>query len=208
MDKTVKTLSEPFSISEAIKYGFNFFKDNLVTFIKFGIVLLLINVATGMVTSAFKGSQASFIWSLVSWVISMLVQIGSIKIVLELYDKKTLKLSNLYNQHRILLRYLGATILYMVMVIAGFICLIIPGIYLAIKFQFYSFLIVDKNMGVMDSLKNSSAMTEGVKWKLLLFALALGGINILGALCLLVGLLVTIPTSTMATVYVYRKLLK
>ena len=161
-----------------------------------------------MVTSAFKGSQASFIWSLVSWVISMLVQIGSIKIVLELYDKKTLKLSNLYNQHRILLRYLGATILYMVMVIAGFICLIIPGIYLAIKFQFYSFLIVDKNMGVMDSLKKRSAMTEGVKWKLLLFALVLGGINILGALCLLVGLLVTIPTSTMATVYVYRKLLK
>lgn len=196
-----------FSISEAVKYGFNFFKANLVTFIKLGAVLIIINILTNMVTQALKDSPLSIFWTLISMVISILVQIGSIKIILQLYDVKPLNLSNLYNQHALILRYLGATILYMFMVFVGFILLIIPGIYLAIRYQFYSFLIVDKNMGIMDSFKKSSAMTEGIKWNLFLFALALLGINILGALVLFVGLLVAIPTSVMATVYVYRKLL-
>ena len=93
------------------------------------------------------------------------------------------------------------------MVAVGLILLIIPGIYLAIKYQFFSFLIVDKNMGIMESFKKSEEMTQGVKMNLLLFSLALAGINILGALVFLVGLIVTIPTTVMATVYVYRKLL-
>jgi len=59
----------------------------------------------------------------------------------------------------------------------------------------------------MDSFRQSSGMTEGVKINLLLFGLWLILINIAGALALGVGLLVSIPTSLMATVFVYRKLL-
>ncbi|MEK7558821.1 MAG: hypothetical protein AAB521_00780 [Patescibacteria group bacterium] len=208
MEKSAKTTSaKSFSISEALRYGFNFFKANLVTFIKLGGVLLVINILSNMVTEALKGSALSLIWGLISFAISLLVQIGSIKIVLDLYDKKQLNFSHLYSHSSLFLRYLGASILYVIAVGIGFILLIIPGIYLAIKWQFYSFLIVDKNMGIMESFKKSSAMTEGVKWKLFLFALALAVINILGALVLVVGLIVTIPTTVMATIYIYRKLL-
>ena len=59
----------------------------------------------------------------------------------------------------------------------------------------------------MDSLKKSSAMTSGIKMNLFLFAFLLVVINIAGALALIIGLFVTIPTTIMATVYVYRKLL-
>jgi hypothetical protein len=41
---------------------------------------------------------------------------------------------------------------------------------------------------------------------LFLFGLALGGINILGALVFFVGLFATIPTSMVAYAYVYRTL--
>lgn len=196
-----------FSISEAVKYGFNFFKANLVTFIKLGAVLIVINVLSEMVTGALKNNPLTIIWALISMVISLLVQIGIMKIILELYDGKPLNFSNLYSQSSLILRYLGASILYGLMVIAGLIFFIIPGIYLAIKFQFYSFLIVDKNMGIMDSFKKSEDMTQGVKMNLLLFSFALAGINILGAFVFLVGLIATIPTTVMATVYVYKKLL-
>ena len=205
--ESAKSSGKSFSISEAIKYGFNFFKTNLVTFIKLGGVLLVINILSNMVTEALKGSALSLLWGLISFAISLLVQIGSIKIVLDLHDKKPLNFSHLYSHSSLLLRYLGASILYVIAVGIGFILLIIPGIYLAIKWQFYSFLIVDKNMGIMDSFKKSSDMTEGVKWQLFLFGLALIGINILGALVFVVGLIVTIPTTVMATVYVYKKLL-
>lgn len=160
-----------------------------------------------MITSTLKGSALSLLWSLASIFISMLIQVGSIKIVLELHEGKKLNLSHLYSQSGLVLRYLGASLIYGLMVVVGLVFLIVPGIYLAIRYQFYSFLIVDKNMKIMEAFEKSSKMTQGIKWQLFLFALALAGINIVGALLLFVGLIVTIPVSVMATVYIYKKLL-
>lgn len=152
-------------------------------------------------------NPVAFIWSIVSAIVSLIIQVGIIKIVLDLYDGKPLNLANLYLMSHLAPRFLGASILYGLMILVGFVILIIPGIYLAIKLQFYSFLIVDKNAGVVGSLKKSWALTQGASLKLFLFTLAIIILNIVGAIVLLVGLLVTIPTTTMASVYVYRKLL-
>jgi uncharacterized membrane protein len=42
--------------------------------------------------------------------------------------------------------------------------------------------------------------------KLLGFTLVMVGVNILGVMALLVGLLVSVPVTTLAYIYVYRKL--
>ena len=196
-----------FSTSEAIKYGFNFFKANLVVFLKLALVVIVINILVGMISNIFNNSSLSGLWSILSIVISIIVQIGFTKIIIDLHDGKPLNLTHFYSLYRLVLRFLGATILYGLIVVAGFILLIVPGIIWAIKFQFYSFLIVDKRLGVMESLKKSSAMTEGVKMDLFIFGMALTLINLLGAIIFGIGLLVSFPTSIMATVYVYRKLL-
>ncbi|MBI2031677.1 MAG: hypothetical protein HYT08_03625 [Candidatus Levybacteria bacterium] len=201
------TSAKLFSKKEAIKFGFSFFKENIVTFLKLGVVVILINFAASAITGGVKDSPIRFFWSIISIVISIAVQIGITKITLDLHDKKPLNLSYFYTLYHLILNYFIASIIYGVIVIAGLILLIAPGIIWAIKFQFYSFLIVDKGVGIMDSLKQSSKMTEGVKLNLLLFGGLLILINILGALALGIGLLVSIPTSLMATVYVYRKLL-
>ena len=93
-----------------------------------------------------------------------------------------------------------------VAVIVGLILFIVPGIIIGIKLQFASYLVVDKNMGVVDALNKSSEMTKGIKMNLFLFGILLFLINVLGFLALIVGLLVTIPLSMVATAYVYRKL--
>jgi len=53
-------------------------------------------------------------------------------------------------------------------------------------------------MSALEALRASSSLTEEVKWNLLLFWLAIIGLNILGAICLGIGLLVTVPMSLMA----------
>ncbi|MCL5113907.1 MAG: hypothetical protein M1372_01930 [Patescibacteria group bacterium] len=196
-----------FSISEAIKFGFNFLKANLVVFLKLALALIVINIAMGIMSSIFSRSLLGGLWGILSIIISIMVQIGFTKIIIDLHDGKPLNYSHFYSLYRLTLRFIGASILYGLIVMVGFILLIIPGIIWAIKFQFYSFLIVDKGVGVMDSLKQSSAMTEGVKVDLFLFGLLLVVINIIGAVALGIGLFVTIPTTIMATVFVYRKLL-
>jgi uncharacterized membrane protein len=90
----------------------------------------------------------------------------------------------------------------------AFILLIVPGVIWAIKYQFYGYLIIDKKMGVMEALKKSAEMTDGIKLDLFGLGLVLLGVIILGALVLGVGLLAAIPTVWLATAYVYRKLSK
>ncbi len=200
--------SHSFSSSEALKFGFDIFKKNIVTFIKIAAVLLIINIVMGAIGSLFgHNNPLVLIWGIISYLIAFVIQIGIVKMILDLYDGKPLNFSNLYTQYALGLRYYAASIIYGIMVLVGLICLIVPGIYLAIRFQFFSFLIVDKNAGIAESLSKSSALTEGVKINLFLFALLIVVINIIGFLLLGIGLLVTIPTTMMATIHVYRKLL-
>ena len=93
------------------------------------------------------------------------------------------------------------------LIVLGIILLIILGIILAIKFQFFGYFIVDKGDGPIEALKKSSAITTGAKWNLFLLYLLLLLINLLGAIFLLIGLFVTIPTTMVAIAFVYRKLL-
>ncbi len=83
---------------------------------------------------------------------------------------------------------------------------LIPALILSVKLQFFGYFLVDKNTGVIESLKKSYAMTKGVWGELFVFGLLLVLVNVAGFLCLLIGLLATIPTTYLAMAYVYRKL--
>ncbi len=138
--------------------------------------------------------------------LTLFLEIGFIKIVLKLIDGHKAQITDLWAYPQYLLRMIGASILYGLIVLAGLILLIIPGIYLALRFQFYSYYIIDKNAGAVDSLRMSWKVTERNLINIFLFELLLVGINILGAIALLVGLLVTIPLSLIAVTLLYRKL--
>jgi len=82
----------------------------------------------------------------------------------------------------------------------------VVGTIWAIKFSFFRFSIVDRGVGPIRALKDSSIITRCVKWQLLVFYAALLGVNLLGCLCLGVGLFVTIPITYLAAAHVYRHL--
>lgn len=82
----------------------------------------------------------------------------------------------------------------------------IIGLYVSIRLQFFGWLIIDKNLGPIKSLRESFKLTKGVVGKLFGFGIVLGLINILGALALGIGLLATTPIALVGTAYVYRKL--
>jgi uncharacterized membrane protein len=96
----------------------------------------------------------------------------------------------------------GAFGVYMALVIATTLVAIA---YLSLRYSMARFAVVDGE-GITDSLRKSAQETKGVKWHLLGFFLALIGLNILGAVALLVGLLVTLPVSAIAYAHVYLKL--
>jgi uncharacterized membrane protein len=82
----------------------------------------------------------------------------------------------------------------------------VPGIIFALMFMFTTFIVIDRESGPIDAMKESGRITDGHKWKLLGFTLVLVLINLLGLAALVVGLLVSIPVSSLAFVYAYRLL--
>jgi uncharacterized membrane protein len=95
-----------------------------------------------------------------------------------------------------------------VVVIVGFIFLIVPGIYLAFKYTFVPYLIVDKNLGPIEAMKASSKMTDGIKWDILGFYVAGAALAYLGLIALGVGILVSAPVAYLAYLLFYDKVLK
>jgi uncharacterized membrane protein len=90
--------------------------------------------------------------------------------------------------------------------VIGFVLLVIPGIILALVSIFSIYIYIDKGRSPMDSFMDSVALTRDHLWEVFIFMLELLCINILGAILLLVGLLISVPVSLLATVHLYRTL--
>jgi len=200
---------QKFSKSEAIQFGWTTTKNNLGFFIGLLIVVGLFYFVSSFITESIKAEDSilSSIVSIIFWVLDIVIQMGLIRISLRFCDNGKGEFADLFSCFPLFFKYLFGSILYGLIVVGGMILLIIPGIIWGIKFQFFSCFIVDKGVGPIEALKRSSAITKGAKWDLFLFNLLLVLINLLGAICLLIGLFVTIPTTMVAWAFVYRRLL-
>jgi uncharacterized membrane protein len=199
-----------FSNKEAIKYGWDIMKANFWFFVGIIIVAGLIVGIPSNIADRLNDPDLcllGFIFNIIAGVARAIISIGLIKIALIFLNKEKPEFKELFNFKGSFWRFIGGSILYGLIVVAGFILLIIPGIYWAIKYQWFGYCIVDQKLGPVQALKKSAQMTDTVKWQLLGFGLVMTGINILGFLCLFIGLFATIPTTLLATTFVYRKLL-
>lgn len=82
----------------------------------------------------------------------------------------------------------------------------LPLIYLSVRWMFYVYLIVDKKVGVIESLRRSWELTRGNFWHLVLYFITVIILIILGLFAFLIGVLVVIPLVALATVLIYKKL--
>jgi hypothetical protein len=68
------------------------------------------------------------------------------------------------------------------------------------------YFVIDKGLGPINALKASSRTTSGAKWQLVVFDGICGLVNLLGFICLGLGLFATFPTVLVALALVYRQL--
>ncbi len=198
-----------FSIGEAIKFGWQTMKQNFWFFAGLLIITGLIFIVPDVIADLLEEESQglAFAVSIAGSILSIVIIPGLVKISLNFCDNVKSEIIELFSQYRLFFKFLFASILYVLIVIAGSILLILPGIYLAIRLQFYKYFIVDKQSRITESLKRSWQVTQGSFWNLFLLGLLLGLINLAGFLVFLVGLFVTVPTTIVAVAFVYRKLL-
>jgi len=100
---------------------------------------------------------------------------------------------------------LGTTILSFLGIIIGFLCLVIPGIYLMIRWYFLYQNIVDRDASVFESFKQSADMVTGQFWIILTLVMLIAVIQAIGG-TLVIGTIVTIPYTSLLTAHVYLAL--
>jgi len=194
-------------ISESIRFGWETFKKRPWFLIGTLILTALVTNGPSFVLNGIDPKDESFTVFLVSWVfvvLSFAVEILLIRLWLKAHDSiETLAYRDIFPP-RPFWKYIGGQIVVGIAVVVGLLLLIVPGIIAALAFYFTQYLIVERKLWPFEALKESARITKGHRWQLALFSLALFGLNILGALALLIGLLVTIPVSMLAVVHVYR----
>lgn len=103
-------------------------------------------------------------------------------------------------------RMLGATFLFSVIVMLGFMLLVVPGIILSLGLMLYPYYVVDRGMGPVEALRASWDATLGSKGKLFLLGLYSFGVMILGMLACCVGMFPALAVITLAQAIVYVRL--
>lgn len=197
---------EKFYIGDALRSGWEAFKENLGLIILF---LLILWVVQSIVTAPFNFSRNSAVLAVgnvLGFIVGIFVSLATIKFSLRLVREHQVDLTDLYTGYPRFLNMLLGSILYGLIVIGGLILLIVPGIYWGLKYQFFGYLIVEQDLDAIEAIKKSGRMTKGQIGHLLLYALAAFGLNLAGVIACCVGVIITIPVTLVAHGYIYARL--
>ena len=204
--------SAEFTIGAALRFGWETFKRRAWFFVGATAVLFLALAITGSITSgidtAITGSaeQSSGVGGLINLILGTLINMGATAFSLRAHDDPDgVQLSSLWHPQPFL-KFLAASILVAIVVGLGMLLLVVPGVILGLMFLFTTYIVIDRERGPIEAMKDSNAITRGYKWQLLGLGLLLALINLGGLLALGVGMLVTVPVTLLAFAYAYRVL--
>lgn len=200
-------MKQTFKISESFRTSWKYTKSQLAILagllIGYTIIAFTLTLFAMPMQSSVVGKIAT---SIISAVISLIFSLGYLKNIFQALDDIEPQFSAYGQQASKIFSYFFANFIYVIIVLAGTIFLIIPGIYLAIRLQFFWAFIVEENTGVIESLKRSWQITQGHTGKLTLLFLLMIGIFLLGIALFIVGIFIAYPLICMMYCYVFRKL--
>jgi len=101
---------------------------------------------------------------------------------------------------------LVASLVIALFTLAGTVLCIIPGLVVAAMYKFTYLFIADKRMDFWQAMKASQAVASNDYFGFTVFLLAMAGVNLLGFLCCIVGVFVSIPVTFAAITIAYQEI--
>jgi hypothetical protein len=202
------------SVGAAFHYGWTRYKANPWTWIGFVIIAAIIQ---GVLNALF-GNRSTFrvdtfaqsLWtinwiigSIVTVVIGYLINAAFVRGALHEVDGQRPTFGSFFrftNVGNVIL----ASLIVGALTAIGLILFVIPGLIVAFLSWWTLQFVIDREESAMDGLRSSFRAISSQAGPIFLLALAIIGINILGAIPFGLGLLITIPLSTVASTYAYR----
>ena len=198
-----KTLTEV-----ALSYGWRKTKSNFGFFAMFLIAIGVVQVfflgLTGLL--AWKAWYVAPIPLLIDAVLAIFMGTAALSLSLKVNHDEKLRFTELWVGGSKAVNFVIGSILYGIIVFVGSLLLIIPGIYLAIKYQFFAVCILEKDVSAVEGLKMSGRITKGSWGDCFWLVVEQGIACFLGMLALGIGLFWAVPTVLVAHGYAYRSI--
>jgi len=166
------------------------------------LMFLLYSVLTNL------GSGGSLVLNIAGILISGPVIAGTYNAFLRMLRGEKVPFVSMFDGFKEFVRAFCAFWLMILAVLGGLILLIVPGIIIALGLIPVMFLVLETDLGAVDTIKRAWAMTKGHKGSLFVLFLAIIGLNILGLLALVIGLIVTGTITLFIGAAVYDELAK
>ncbi len=136
---------------------------------------------------------------------------GALIVGFHIYTMKKLSgrnpdIGDLFKGFNFFLHSLVASILIGFFTFLGTLALIIPGLVIAAMYKFTYLFIVDKRMEFWPAMQASHNVVKNDYFGFTMFLILAFFVNVLGLLCFMVGLLVTVPVTFVAITIAYKEL--
>ena len=99
-----------------------------------------------------------------------------------------------------------ASCIYCAAVAGGLVFLVVPGIYVAVRYALFGYVLAERSTSALGALRDAAALSDGHWWTVCAVLIKVLLLNLVGAALLGLGLLITFPISVLATSSLYRSL--
>jgi hypothetical protein len=181
-----------FSISNALGVGWQSFKRR--PWYLLGLALAVFALFALSIGNAVVTALAYILYS------------GYIAVLIRHYRGETIVFDDLFTLDNRWISFAFMGLIKGILIFLGFVCFILPGIYLAVRWMFAEFYVINEGMRPMEALRASSALTKGHWWHLFGFSLVVILLLILGLFALIVGVIVVSVVVFIATFKIYEDL--
>lgn len=194
------------SIRRALISGYDALAKNPFVFFVLAVLLTtieIVDVATPMLSGSASAARAVFIATIF---FAPLIRIMFVRASLETATGNVPSLEQSLPSLREFTLFFFSTIVYAILIVAGMAIFVVPGIFFAIVFSFFPFIMIDRHYGIFASFKESLRITRGNRLSVLWLMLILAAINVLGFLFVGIGVLATVPYTVLTYAYAYTQL--
>ncbi|OZD43051.1 MULTISPECIES: hypothetical protein [unclassified Rhodococcus (in: high G+C Gram-positive bacteria)] len=190
------------SVGSAIGYGFEKFKQNALVWIGIVLIAAIIQGVLNFVLTS-DNFVLSLIFSVIVGVVALLIQAALVRGALHEVDGIKPAFGSFFQFNNVFAIVIAGVLVGIATGI-GYILLVIPGLVVTF-FTWWTFqFVIDRGDEPIPAIKASAKAIASNGGTIFVLALALFGLNIVGAILLGIGLLVTIPITIIAGTYAYR----
>lgn len=203
------------NLEECFNKGFELLKSRFMGYLGMGLLIgvfyLLIMIPSIMAFFMPKDQEGlkivlNLTGSALSFFASPLIEMGTIRLLIELYEGRPVGVQTLFQDIRMYGWFFLGKALLGVMAGFGFLFFVIPGIFVCILFQFVPYFIVDRQMRTISAFKASFEAAKDNKFMLFLAGLIFSVVTGIGLCVFGIGLIPATMFVHLTLTCIYKQL--